>query len=85
MGLKIVYDRTYPPSTVDYDPIVRGIGAANPDVIYVGSYPLDTVGMIRAGALTKARPRLFGGSMVGTQIGSLKSELGAEAQPDRQL
>ena len=78
MGLKIVYDRTYPPSTVDYDPIVRGIGAANPDVIYVGSYPLDTVGMIRSAHSLKLRPRLFGGSMVGTQIGSLKAELGPE-------
>jgi branched-chain amino acid transport system substrate-binding protein len=78
LGLKIVYDRTYPPSTVDYDPIVRGIGAARPDVIYVGSYPLDTVGMIRSAHSLKLRPKLFGGSMVGTQIGSLKAELGEE-------
>ena len=29
MGLKIVYDRTYPPTTVDYSPTVRGIAAAS--------------------------------------------------------
>ena len=27
LGLKIVYDRSYPPNTVDYTPIVRGIAA----------------------------------------------------------
>ena len=78
MGLKIVYDRTYPPTTVDYSPTVRGIAAASPDVVYVGSYPLDTVGMIRAAHEQKLKPMIFGGSMVGTQIGSLKSQLGAE-------
>ena len=49
-GLKIVFDRTYPPSTTDYSTIVRSIAATNPDVVYVASYPLDTVGMIRVGA-----------------------------------
>ena len=76
MGLKIVYDRTYPPSTVDFDPILHGIAAAAPDVVFVGSYPLDTVGMIRAAHELKLKTKLFGGSMVGTQIGSLKAQLG---------
>src|SRR5579862_3775024 len=38
-GLKIVYDRTYPPSTLDFGPIIRGIAATNPDIVYIGSYP----------------------------------------------
>src|SRR6185437_8834460 len=48
LGLKIVYDRSYPPKTVDYTPIVRTIAATNPDIVYVASYPPDTVGMVRA-------------------------------------
>jgi hypothetical protein len=47
-GLKVIYDRTYPPTTTDYSPIVRGIQAANPDLVFVASYPPDTVGIIRA-------------------------------------
>src|SRR5467141_4122584 len=35
-GLKIVYDKTYPPNTVDYSPIVRAIQATNPEVGFVG-------------------------------------------------
>src|SRR5207302_1611393 len=34
-GFKTVYDKTYPPSTVDYTPIVRAIKALNPDVLFV--------------------------------------------------
>ena len=38
-GFEIVYDRTYPPSTVDYSPIVRAIQASNPDLVFVASFP----------------------------------------------
>src|SRR5262244_2990761 len=31
-NLKIVYDKTYPPTTTDFAPIVRAIQAANPDI-----------------------------------------------------
>lgn len=75
-GLRIVYDRTYPPSTVDFGSVIRGIAAANPDLVYVGSYPVDTSGLIRAARELGLRPKLFGGGMVGTQSASLKAELG---------
>jgi branched-chain amino acid transport system substrate-binding protein len=39
VGLKIVYDSSYPPTTVDYAPAVRAVRAAAPDVIFVASYP----------------------------------------------
>ncbi len=32
-GFKIVYDKTYPPNTTDYSPIVRAIQAANADLV----------------------------------------------------
>src|SRR5579883_1641013 len=44
-GFRVVYDQTYPPTTADYTPIVRAIAAAHPDLVFVGSYPPDTVGM----------------------------------------
>src|SRR5882724_6859236 len=34
-GIDIVYDRAYPPTTVDFTPIVRSVGAAQPDLVYV--------------------------------------------------
>ncbi len=76
MGLKIVYDQTYPPSTADYTPIVRAIQATKPDIVYVGSYPTDTVGMVRAVGEVGLKTRMFGGGMVGLQSTSIKMQLG---------
>ena len=45
-GFKIVYDKTYPPSTTDFTPIVRALQAANADLVVVCSYPLSSVGMV---------------------------------------
>lgn len=74
-GLQIVYDKSYPPSTVDYSPIVRAIQATNPDVVLLASYPPDSVGMVRAATEIGLRTQLFGGAMVGMQYASLIGQL----------
>ena len=76
LGLKIVYDRSYPPQTTDYSPIVRAIQASNPDIVFVASYPPDSVGMVRAANELGLKTRYFGGGMVGLQILSIKQQLG---------
>jgi branched-chain amino acid transport system substrate-binding protein len=75
-GLKIVYDKTYPPSTTDYSPIVRAINATNPDVIIICSYPPDSVGMIRAINEVGTNAKIVGGGMVGLQATAIKMQLG---------
>jgi branched-chain amino acid transport system substrate-binding protein len=75
-GLKIVYDKTYPPSTTDYTPIVRAIQATNPDLVLVCSYPPDSVGIVRAAHEVGLKTKLFGGGMVGLQSTSIKVQLG---------
>jgi len=75
-GLKVVYDRSYPPTTADYSPIVRAIQATNPDLVFVASYPPDTVGIIRAADETGLKVKLFGGGMVGLQSTAIKTQLG---------
>jgi len=74
--LKVLYDKTYPPNTVDYSPIVRAIQATNPDLVYVCSYPPDSAGIIRAANEVGFKARMFGGGMVGTQFAALKTQLG---------
>jgi len=76
LGLKIVYDKTYPPTTSDYSPIVRAIQATNPDIVMVASYPPDSVGMIRAANEVGLKVKLFGGGMVGLQSTAIKVQLG---------
>ncbi|MGH7094948.1 MAG: amino acid ABC transporter substrate-binding protein, partial [Stellaceae bacterium] len=75
-GYRIVYDRSYPPNTADYSPIVRAIQARKPDLVCVASYPPDSVGMIRAAREEGLKTRLFGGGMVGPQATSIKTQLG---------
>ena len=74
-GLQIVYDRSYPPNTVDYAPIVRAIQATNPDIVLLASYPPDSVGMVRAATEVGLKTQLFGGAMVGMQYASLIGQL----------
>ncbi len=76
LGLKVVYDKTYPPTTSDYSPIVRAIQATNPDIVLVCSYPPDTVGMIRAANEVGLKTKMFGGGMVGLQATAIKTQLG---------
>ncbi|GAC1560210.1 MAG: ABC transporter substrate-binding protein [Beijerinckiaceae bacterium] len=77
MGFQIVYDRTYPPNTIDFTPIVRAMKATNPDLFYIASYPPDSAGMIRAVNEVGVQARMIGGSMVGVQFAALKGQFGA--------
>ena len=76
LGLKIVYDKTYPPTTADYTPVVRAVAATNPDIYFSASYPADSVGIIRASHEIGFKPKLYGGGMVGLQATALKMQLG---------
>ena len=75
-GLKVVYDKSYPPSTTDYTSIVRAIAATNPDIVVVCSYPPDSVGIVRAVNEIGFKPKMIGGGMVGLQNTALKTQLG---------
>ena len=77
-GLKIVYDRTYPPTTVDYTPVVRAVQAANPEIVYVASYPPDTVGIIHAVTELGLKTNILGGAFVGLPSAALKTQLGPQ-------
>lgn len=77
-GIDIVYDKTYPPGTPDFTPIVHAIQATNPDVVFVASYPPGSVGMLRAATESGLKTRFFGGGMVGLQYTSVKQQFGSK-------
>jgi branched-chain amino acid transport system substrate-binding protein len=76
LGFQSVYDKTYPPNTVDYTPIARAIKATNPEIVFVASYPPDSTGMILAAQEIGLEPKMFGGGMVGLHFTSLLTKLG---------
>jgi branched-chain amino acid transport system substrate-binding protein len=77
-GFKTVYDKTYPPNTTDYTPIVRAIKATNPDIVFIASYPPDSVGMLRAAHEVKLEPKIMGGGMVGLMFTSIMTSMGPQ-------
>lgn len=78
-GLKTVYEQNYPPTTVDFSSMIRAIRSAQPDIVYVMSYPNDSVAIVRAvneigvGSSVK----LIGGGMVGLQFAPVMESLGS--------
>ena len=78
-GLKTVYSQNYPPATTDFSAMIRAIRAAKPDIVFVMSYPNDSVAIVRAvneigvGESVK----LFGGGMVGLQFTPIMTSLGS--------
>jgi branched-chain amino acid transport system substrate-binding protein len=75
-GLKVVYDRTYPPNTVEFGTIVRSIKATNPDLVFIASYPPDSAGMVRSVHEVGLAAKMLGGGMIGLQFAALKTQLG---------
>jgi branched-chain amino acid transport system substrate-binding protein len=78
-GLKTVYDQNYPPTTTDFSSLIRGIRAAKPDVVFVMSYPNDSVAIVRAvnEIGVGSQVKLFGGGMVGLQFTPIMESLGS--------
>ena len=75
-NLKIVYDKSFPPGTTDFSPIVRALQAANADIVIICSYPLSSVGIALAVNEANYKPKIIGGAMVGLQATVFKNKLG---------
>jgi branched-chain amino acid transport system substrate-binding protein len=74
-GFTSVYDKTYPPNSTDFSPIIRAIQAANPDLVVFCSYPLSSVGLTLSANELGLKPKMMGGAMVGLQATVFKNKL----------
>src|ERR1700760_49036 len=79
MGLNVVFDQSYPPSTAEFSGIIRALSAAQPDIVYVASYPPDSAAILRAVNELGVgdNVKLFGGAMVGLQFGTVMENMGS--------
>ena len=75
-SFNLIYDQSYPPSTTDFGPVVRAVRATNPDIVYIGAYPPDNVGIIRAADEIGLSPKMMGGAMIGMLVTPIKMQLG---------
>jgi branched-chain amino acid transport system substrate-binding protein len=74
-NLNSVYDKTYPPNTTDFSPIVRAIQATDADLVVFCSYPLSSVGLLLSANELGLKPKMMGGAMVGLQATVFKDKL----------
>ena len=79
-GIKSVYDQNYPPSTTDFSSLIRAIRAAKPEMVFVMSYPNDSVAIVRAvnEIGVGSQVQIFGGGMVGLQFTPNMVNLGSQ-------
>src|SRR3954465_14162473 len=66
-NLKTVYEQNYPPTTTDFSSLIRAIRQTNADLVFVASYPNDSVAIVRSvnEIGIGSNVKLFGGGMVG--------------------
>jgi branched-chain amino acid transport system substrate-binding protein len=74
-GMQIIYNKTFPPGTTDFSPIIRAVAAANADIVNVVSYPLSSVGIVQTVNELGFKPKMIGGGMVGLQATVFKDKL----------
>ena len=55
---------------------MRSIKATNPDLVFMATYPPDSVGMITSIHEIGLSARLVGGGMIGLQFAAFKQKLG---------
>jgi branched-chain amino acid transport system substrate-binding protein len=72
LGFEVIYDKSYPPGTTDYGPIIRAIQ----DMVFGAAYPPDTLGIVRAAHEIGLKPKLFGGGLIGLLATGMKLQLG---------
>ena len=79
-GFKVVYDQKYPPNTADFSSMIRAIKATKPDLVYVTSYPGESVAIVRAANEIGVGEsvKMFGGGMVGLQFAPIMESLGSQ-------
>ena len=76
MGLEIVYDKTFPFGSTDVTSVMRAVKAANADLVFVGSYPGGSTGLVKAANELGLTAKMFGGAMVGLQFAGIQKNLG---------
>ncbi len=75
-GIQVAYEGKYPLTTIDFAPLVRGLEAIQPDILFLCSYLNDSAGLLRALDAVGLQPKMVGGAMIGPQNGAIKASLG---------
>ena len=78
-GIAVVSAQSYTPNTVQFSEILRNVTAANPDFVFVSSYPVESAALIRGVSEIGVSDsvQMFGGGMIGLQYAQQLETLGS--------
>lgn len=77
-GMKVVYDRTFPPTMTDFSTVIREVQSTNPNVVLIGTQPGQTINVARAISEVGLKAALIGGAMTGLQTTDSETILGPQ-------
>ena len=75
-GFKLVYDKSYPPSTTDFGPVVRAVQATNPDIVYHRRLSAGQRRHDPCRQRDRSLAQMMGGAMIGMLVTPIKVQLG---------
>ena len=78
-GFDIVYDKSYPNTSQDFAPIIKGAKAENPDAFVAWSYPSDTFGLAEQAKIEGLNVKAYY-SAVGVAFPTFRAKLGTAAE-----
>ncbi|NQW66975.1 MAG: amino acid ABC transporter substrate-binding protein [Burkholderiales bacterium] len=80
LGLNVVFDQNYPPTTKDFSSLVRAIRSSKAEIVFIASYPAASAAIVNSISEIGLGPQalIVGGGMVGLQFTPIAVNLGSK-------
>jgi len=79
-GIKIVYDEAYEPKQTDYKPMLIKVKHQKPDVIFMISYIMDAILLMKQARELDINPKIFSGGAAGFVVPEFPEGAGQAAE-----
>jgi branched-chain amino acid transport system substrate-binding protein len=79
-GIKVVYEKAYVAKSPDYKPLLLEMKLTKPDVVFMVSYLMDAIVLVKQSAELGIKPGLFAGGAAGFALQEFVRDAGAAAE-----
>lgn len=79
-GIKIVFDKSYAAKSTDYKPMLLEMKFQKPDVVFMVSYLMDAILLVKQSKELDIRPKIFTGGAAGFALSEFAKEAGEAAE-----
>jgi len=79
-GIKIVFDKSYAAKSTDYKPMLLEMKLQKPDAVFMVSYLMDAILLVKQSKELDIRPKIFTGGAAGFALSEFAKEAGEAAE-----